>query len=341
MGHLLNLPMPCGASSGCAAVAAHPSSMLFGIPIAFFGVAFYLTLLFLTARPVVERRGRLAVAGLTGLGTLISAGLLHHSHANIGAICTWCAASGAITALLFLLSLVALRTGRLGGCRPAFTWALIFLLAMGLGVQVGAMQRASLDPSIDTAALAAVAPAELAAGLKSLGEAEAPLTIVEFGDLACPGCGAVHGSLTSYQAANPRGVRLVFRHQPLALLKGHHLSGAAAAVGEIAAEQGAYWKFAHRIYGANQPLSGKLLLETAESLGLDPAEVERRIADPNDPALLRLQQDIDLAEALGVEATPTFVLILQGHPPRATTTRGLERFLNSPPVLAAVAAARE
>jgi hypothetical protein len=42
LGYVLDLPVPCGGSNGCASVAAHSSSKLLGVPIAFFGVATYL-----------------------------------------------------------------------------------------------------------------------------------------------------------------------------------------------------------------------------------------------------------------------------------------------------------
>lgn len=31
-GHLLDLPVPCGRSRGCLAVALHPSSKVLGVP---------------------------------------------------------------------------------------------------------------------------------------------------------------------------------------------------------------------------------------------------------------------------------------------------------------------
>src|SRR6266567_2379209 len=46
-GHILKLPVPCGRSSGCVAVASDPSSRFAGIPIAFFGVVAYVAILFL------------------------------------------------------------------------------------------------------------------------------------------------------------------------------------------------------------------------------------------------------------------------------------------------------
>src|SRR5438067_12004654 len=46
-GHTLKLPVPCGSSSGCVAVASDPSSRAAGVPIAFFGVVAYTAILFL------------------------------------------------------------------------------------------------------------------------------------------------------------------------------------------------------------------------------------------------------------------------------------------------------
>jgi protein-disulfide isomerase/uncharacterized membrane protein len=338
--HLLDLPVPCGKGGGCAAVAAHPSSKLFGTPVAFFGAAAYAALLVLGAGPAVGRWGRLAAVALTGAGTAVSAGLLVYSRQVIGAHCAWCVASGIIMALLFVLALLAARRGALGGCRPAYGLAFAFLTAGGLGVQAGLMHRASVAPPVPASRLAEAPAAELAGGLKSLGPADAPVTVIEFGDLACPACRAIHGTLLRYRQANPRGVRLVFRHRPLAQIRGHEQSGAAAAVGEVAAEQGRFWEYASRVYALDKAPGGPALLEIAGSLGLDRARLEQRIADPSDPALRRLQDDLDLAERLGIDSTPTFVVILAGQPPRAATARTLPRLLNSPGVLEALLEAR-
>ncbi|PYK69697.1 MAG: hypothetical protein DME44_13665 [Verrucomicrobia bacterium] len=44
-GHILKLPVPCGSSNGCVAVASDPSSRFTGIPNAFFGVVAYIVIL--------------------------------------------------------------------------------------------------------------------------------------------------------------------------------------------------------------------------------------------------------------------------------------------------------
>ena len=82
-GHILKLPVPCGTSSGCATVASHPSSMFLGVPIAFFGVAAYVAIIFLLKSVVWTRWASPALVAITGAGTLVSAGLLIYAHVVI------------------------------------------------------------------------------------------------------------------------------------------------------------------------------------------------------------------------------------------------------------------
>src|SRR5437773_10006605 len=79
-GHILKLPVPCGSSSGCVAVASAPSSRFAGIPIAFFGVVAYITILFLLMYLDRVHWADVALIALTGVGTILSARLLFYAH---------------------------------------------------------------------------------------------------------------------------------------------------------------------------------------------------------------------------------------------------------------------
>src|SRR5215213_8743025 len=112
LGHLLKLAVPCGPGGGCAAVAAHSSSVILGIPIAYFGVGAYACAIWLLwQRPMAISAGYLLVA-ITGLGTLVSTGLVWYAQTVIGATCTWCLVSGAAMATLFVFSILLARSGR-------------------------------------------------------------------------------------------------------------------------------------------------------------------------------------------------------------------------------------
>src|SRR4029453_3472575 len=79
-GHILKLPVPCGSSSGCVAVASDPSSRFAGIPIAFFGVGAYITILFLLSYLDRIHWAGFALVALTGVGATLSARLLFYAH---------------------------------------------------------------------------------------------------------------------------------------------------------------------------------------------------------------------------------------------------------------------
>jgi protein-disulfide isomerase len=338
VGHVLDLPVPCGGSRGCASVAAHPSSKLFGVPIAFIGMAAYLVYLGLMGRPVIGRRARLAAVVLAGAGTAISASLLVYSQMVIRATCPWCVASGvAMTALLVLGLFIVKPAAPVRGVRPAVVWTLGLITAAAIGVQAGRMERAASAPPVPAERLAKLGVPELVDPVKSIGPADAPVTVVIFADFWCPACRGALTSLLQYRKAHPQAVRVVYRHQPLWQIRGHETSKAAAALSEMAGEQGKFWAFADAVHTHRRQLTRQQYLELMQTLGFDPAAVEARLGAASDPALANVERDIALAERLGIHATPTFILKVGTYPAVSASQRGLARLLNSPVVTSILA----
>lgn len=330
VGHLLDLPVPCGRGHGCVTIAMHPSSKILGVPIAFVGVAAYLAIVVLLANAADSRRARIALVVVTGVGTLVSAGLLVYAQAVIRATCGWCVASGVVMAVLLVLAVALLRArGVVRAVRPGVILGLGMCTAVALGMQAGMMQRSADAPPIPAERLAGLTAGELIDPAKSLGPADAALTIVEFADLRCPACRASHASLVAFQRANPSTVRLAFRHLPLMQIRGHELSGAAAALGEIAAEHGRFWPFAELVYRRRDLRNGKDLLGLLGGLDVSTEGVEARIADPKDPAVANVWRDKALAEKLGVHSTPTFLVLVDDRPSISANQRTLSRILRS------------
>jgi uncharacterized membrane protein len=111
--HVLNANIPC-TNAGCDQVAQHPTSRLFGIPVAAYGTLFYLSFAFLCAlRPSVPAEHQRLFAHLLLLwgtvGFLVSLYLTYLELFVIHAICQWCMASAIIATALFVLSLLAWR----------------------------------------------------------------------------------------------------------------------------------------------------------------------------------------------------------------------------------------
>ncbi len=108
----------------CEKVNTSPYAILFGVPIAFWGVLYYVglftaALLSTTDRFGNDRRMAPALVALTGWGVLFSAYLTYLELAVIHAICQWCVVSAILVVVMFALAVVELRAGRAGRTTPA------------------------------------------------------------------------------------------------------------------------------------------------------------------------------------------------------------------------------
>lgn len=114
---------------------------------------------------------------------------------------------------------------------------------------------------------------------RTMGPADAPVTIVEFSDFACPYCAYVAPVIKRILQKYPQDVRLVYKHFPLNMHRPYALWAAEAA--ECAGDQGKFWEYHDLLYAEQktwvpkdpkQPESAKVhLREYAKSLGLDAA----------------------------------------------------------------------
>ncbi|MCZ7668805.1 MAG: vitamin K epoxide reductase family protein [Chloroflexi bacterium] len=96
----------CGPVGECNVVQSSPYAQIMGIPIAVFGLLFYLALAGLWLAQRFENASRLvapALVALTLFGVLFSLYLTLLELLVIGAICAWCLASAVVTGLLSVL----------------------------------------------------------------------------------------------------------------------------------------------------------------------------------------------------------------------------------------------
>ena len=140
------------------------------------------------------------------------------------------------------------------------------------------------------------------------GPADAPVTVVEYGDFECPYCGQAE-SVMRELLADHGDVRYVWRHLPLNDV--HPNAQLAAEAAEAAADQGAFWDM-HDLLLANQDdLRLRRLLAYADQLGLD---VDRFARAPPPPRRRgRIAEDVDSADMSGVSGTPTFFINGRRH----------------------------
>lgn len=102
----------CGPLHGCETVALSQYSVVFGIPVAFFGLAWSLVVLGLAVAWWwrADRRALIGLYGLGLLGVLFVAYLTYLELFVIGAICVWCVSYGLTVVAGWLIAAVALRT---------------------------------------------------------------------------------------------------------------------------------------------------------------------------------------------------------------------------------------
>jgi protein-disulfide isomerase len=97
------------------------------------------------------------------------------------------------------------------------------------------------------------------------GPANAPLTLVEYGDFQCEHCAEAFWELRRLQSA--LAVRLAYRHFPLAQM--HPQAMLAAEAAEAAAAQGQFWEMHDTLFRNHRRLDPAALIDYAAQLGLD------------------------------------------------------------------------
>ena len=134
------------------------------------------------------------------------------------------------------------------------------------------------------------------------GPADAPFTLVEYGDFECPFCGRSTGMIGELQEEMGDELRYVFRHLPLPDVHPHAELAAEAA--EAAARQGEFWPMHDLLYAHQGELDIEDLIGYAGHLDLD---VDRFVADIRQGGTsTRIREDAASADASGAHGTPTF-----------------------------------
>jgi protein-disulfide isomerase len=136
------------------------------------------------------------------------------------------------------------------------------------------------------------------------GPADAPVTLVEYGDYECPYCGAAYPIVKDLQARMGNQLRFVFRNFPISTSHPHAEHAAEAA--EAAAAQGQFWPMHDLLYEHQRHLTDDDLRGYAERIGLDAERFERELAEHIHAA--RVHEDFLSGVRSGVNGTPSFYI---------------------------------
>ena len=155
------------------------------------------------------------------------------------------------------------------------------------------------------------------------GPAEAPATLVMFGDYECPYTRRAHQTVRQVRRQLGDAFRFVFRNFPLVEIHPHALHAVLAA--EAADTQGRFWEMHDHLFAHQRALEDGDLLRYAGELGLDAARLAQDVGAHVHAA--RIDEDVASGERSGVEGTPT--LFVNGLPRvglrRGNAARGADR----------------
>ena len=158
------------------------------------------------------------------------------------------------------------------------------------------------------------------------GSADAPCTLVEYGDFQCPSCGQAYLIVKRLQKHFGDKLRFVFREFPLEM---HPFAEPAAETAEFAAKHDQFWPMHDELFENQDQFSEPLFAELAESLKLDPKALANSLHHGEFKP--RVEKDVKSGDASGVHGTPTFFINGQQHEgsyDERTLTHAIEAAMN-------------
>jgi len=144
-----------------------------------------------------------------------------------------------------------------------------------------------------------------------LGNANAPITVVEYADLECPYCKMFEGTMSQIMSTyGTKGqVAWVYRHFTV-----HSLAPSEANAAECASAIGgnnAFWQYINTVFAtttSTNSLNPAVLPAIAKNLGLDTSKFNTCVSAAT--YLPLVQQETSDAEAAGGQGTPFSVMVL-------------------------------
>lgn len=199
-----------------------------------------------------------------------------------------------------------------------------FIIILGvLGVAVGSVvymtrTKSATSPSANSTVAAPPAQSPTPGPVKTgvpgadpphtLGPANAPVRLEEFGDFECPPCGLFHPILKQMKEEFGDKLQVTFREFPLA---SHQNAVPAASAAEAAGMQGKFWEM-HALIFEHQnewkiAFDARPIFEGyAKQIGLDVERFKRDVT--SDRVEQRIFLDGKRGRSMGVNSTPTVFL---------------------------------
>jgi len=343
--HSTGYALPC-TGVGCDVVARSPYARFLGIPTAAYGFFYFGLLLVLAlSRLQYPEQWRFYAQALAGLSTLgmIAFGYLTYVQLFVlelyakGSPCWWCLAAVSSNALVWLLALIGLRAVPTG---TATRWGyelikavMMTLLVIVAGFAFGAWQWMQVrTPDVVNSDEQKLKLLYKDGQGWRKGNPQAPLVIVEFSDFQCPACKQAYEILEQqFLPKHKEKVLFIFRHYPLTEI--HPMAWIGASAAEEAGAQGKFWEMYHALFQNQQEMTPLRIEQIAQKLGLDSQKV-RLAMQKEDLYFKTIYRDLKEGSELGVNSTPTFIVVFKGKMHIARGLGQLVTTLNLPEIQA-------
>ena len=162
----------------------------------------------------------------------------------------------------------------------------------------------------------------------TLGNKGAPVTVVEFFDYQCGHCKEM-APIIEKLVSQDKNVYVIFKELPIF---GADSANAAKAALAASMQPGKYYAFHNALLSSQQKLSNDNVMALAQKTGLNMDQLKK---DMQSPAVEKeIRNNFQLAQALKVMGTPTFVISNKAHTkfgyiPGATSLDGLQKQIKS------------
>lgn len=324
----------------CDAVARTPYSLFLGIPLALYGLFFYLFVLFLafcdkltTLKPLgflrVFKQPTSYIASLSLISVVISLTLACISHFAIHKICILCFFSYFLNIGIFALA----RQGKdyaqhiktsvldlIDGIKQPQYASLAILLAIIASTSLFYVNQTELfkpQSAMGIGLEAGKTYKDYKTAGNVLGNENGTVLLHEYTDYQCPYC-SISNLLIQRLVSEVDNVMVIHHDFPLdsecnPMVKGegHKKSCLYAQYGEASKLQNKFWEFSSEMFENNKDLSEAKVLKIAKDLHMN---VEQLKKDAHDPALKsEVKNEVKEAVNLGVEATPTYRIGIKVH----------------------------
>ena len=137
-----------------------------------------------------------------------------------------------------------------------------------------------------------------------VGEGNATVTLVEYGDFECPYCGQAHPVVEEVRKIEGNKLKFVFRNFPLSQVHPH--ANRAAYAAEAAAKQGKFWEMHDLLFDNQFAFEDSDLTTYAQNLDLDMRQFAEDMR--SEEIAKKVKDDFLSGVNSGVNGTPTFFI---------------------------------